>query len=122
MSDLRPAWLTDDTEWQRQLRAMPRDDRNWIEQQWDVAGGPAPDIDKSWLWMETEPVGEDYERTAIVLLWWLLAIPWSLTAVGVACMFTIDPQAINMAVGCGIPAVIFSVILGLWTVNWRRQR
>jgi hypothetical protein len=116
MSHLRPAWLTDDTEWQRQLHALPRDDRTWIEQQWDIAGGPPPAVDVSWV--TTRPSEPDFE---VVFFWWMTGGTWLLTAIGVLLMFTVAPDAINMALGCGIPAAILTVIAVVSTNSWRRQ-
>ena len=50
ISNLRPAWLTDDQAWRDQLQALDLDDDiRWIERHWDMAGGAAPDFDRSWI-------------------------------------------------------------------------
>ena len=50
ISNLRPAWLTDDQAWREQLQALDLDDDiRWIEHHWDMAGGPEPDFDRSWM-------------------------------------------------------------------------
>ena len=53
IGNLRPAWLADDDQWRDQLQALPREDAVWLSEHWDIAGGPKPDLDRSWLTMET---------------------------------------------------------------------
>ncbi len=53
ISNMRPAWLADDNEWSGQLQALQLDeDIRWIESQWELAGGPGPQVDTSWIKLE----------------------------------------------------------------------
>lgn len=45
----RPAWLTDDDAWLEQLSAMGQDDVDWFTEQWQLADGPPPTPDMSWV-------------------------------------------------------------------------
>jgi len=83
VSNLRPAWLTDDAQWREQLAAIPEDEANWLAEHWDLAGGPKPDIDRSWLTMENIDSGPHWYLlvlvglpivfgTAMALLDWLI--------------------------------------------------
>lgn len=58
ISTLRPAWLTDDEQWQDQLQAMDLEDAMWIEHQWGLTGGAQPDVDTSWITAEMAGRGD----------------------------------------------------------------
>lgn len=53
LSNLRPAWLPD-TDWRDRLTAMADDDVDWIETQWQLAGGGTAQVDTSWVTFTTE--------------------------------------------------------------------
>jgi hypothetical protein len=71
-SNLRPAWLVDDEQWRDQLQALPRDDAVWIAEQWEMAGGAEPDIDRSW--MRTETIGDPHWAWPVLILFWVAAL------------------------------------------------
>jgi len=53
ISNMRPAWLTDDQAWRDQLQALNVDeDIRWVERHWDMAGGADPAVDTSWITFE----------------------------------------------------------------------
>lgn len=116
MSDLRPAWLTDDDGWEQQLSALPDDDRTWIERQWRAAGGPAPQVDTSWVTYERDP-----RWGAVFFLWraavglWLLAVVVTVAALVVAPALTVFA-----VIAFGAPALIFTALPGAMATALRR--
>ena len=55
-TNLRPAWAPGDERWREQANVLDPDDLAWIEHQWEIAGGPAPEVDTTWV--TTETLGE----------------------------------------------------------------
>jgi hypothetical protein len=49
---LRPGWLSDDTTWRAHLAALDEDDRRFLAESWELAGGKPPALDTSWITME----------------------------------------------------------------------
>ena len=67
ISNLRPAWLSDDKQWRAQLEAMEPFEVRWIEHHWDLADGGKPGVDTSWITMTTVG-GEPHWAWPIVLV------------------------------------------------------
>lgn len=55
ISTLRPGWLADDQEWRDQLQAMTREEAQWFDGQWTLAGGRPASVDMSWITFERAP-------------------------------------------------------------------
>jgi hypothetical protein len=51
LSNLCPGWLRGEG-WRERLSALAAEDVEWIERQWGLADGPAPDFDLSWVRIE----------------------------------------------------------------------
>lgn len=49
---LRPGWLEREPRWRNQLEVLRDHDIHWIERQWDLASGPGPSLDESWVTTE----------------------------------------------------------------------
>lgn len=49
LSNLRPGWLADNTNWRDQLDAMSLADVEFLGHQWQLAGGRGPAVDTSWI-------------------------------------------------------------------------